>query len=141
METDGRGFGIYIKTNDGLKLIDFVTEKNYTYRGNTGNTNLVIKTEYRNFKKNASDGITANIVGKVFDNNEKENNDSITPNITIIGGNKQNITIGNYTEKNITVTYKGKDITDKCKIEYIIDKQNYNTFLIKRKEYCTLSTL
>ena len=46
------GFSIYKQSDNGsLSLIDFVTEKKYTYKG-YGNTTLVIKAEHKKYKSN-----------------------------------------------------------------------------------------
>ncbi len=122
----GLGYGIYAKTTTGLRLIKFTTEKSYTYQGNDSNiTALVVKTEYQNFKNNASDGATVNVT--IHGNNNNNNdNDSTKLSINLIKGATITSDIGGYTEEGITVTYDGKDVMNDCTIQYILDNKTYN---------------
>lgn len=103
----GFGFGIYIKNSNGsLERIDFTTEKEYLYKPTTsGNIEIVVKAEYKNFKSNASDEVktTINSDGPIVSQKLKLTlNDS---------KDKVTVTKGNYTETGITAKYNGRDIT------------------------------
>ena len=110
------GFGIYEKDENGaLTLIDFVTTNSYTYTG-YGDTTIVIKAEYQNFKSNASPGITidANLgaapVGKI--------------SATLSGKTTVSVSAGNYVEEGFssiqytTATSGTINITNSANIKY-----------------------
>lgn len=129
----GLGFGIYLKTNDSLKLISFTTENSYLYNANSsGNQTIVVKTEYRNFKNNASDGATIQITSNNYTNNNDDDdtdNDDETSNleVTITGGKNIDTTLGKYSEQGIKVTYNKKDVTSNCVINYVLNNVTYNS--------------
>lgn len=120
----GIGYGIYEKTAAGTKLIEFTTNKSYTYHGTSSNvSSLIVKVEYRNFKNNASKGVSTNISVT-----PSTDNTASTLKVNIIGGNKK-ITAGNYTEEGISVTYNGIDIILDSDITYSINgstQKKYN---------------
>ena len=119
----GLGYGIYINYNGTLTEIDFTTEKSYTYKGNSGT--IVVKTEYRNFKNNASDGVSV----KVTSNNTDTDNTNST-NLTLkINDNKKEYTLNSFLETGITVLYGTKDVTNDCDIVYVLDNTKYKTML------------
>ena len=116
------GFAIYRKDSSGaLSLIDFVTEKTYTYKG-YGNVTLVIKAEHKNFKSNASNGIEIPITLDEFNIKDVE--------VTFDTNESIQAEVGSYVEKGFkTVTYKGKDISKNITIRYSIstDTDTYAT--------------
>lgn len=116
------GFAIYRKDNNGaLTLIDFVTDKTYTYKG-YGNVKLVIKAEHKNFKSNASNGIEIPITLDEFNSKDVE--------VTYDTNGAIQAEVGSYIEKGFkTVTYKGKDISKNITIRYSIstDTDTYAT--------------
>jgi len=121
----GVGYGIYLKAEDGsLKLIDFTTEKSYTYKGESGT--IVVKTEYRNFKNNASDGESVKVEIK-GNSNDNDNNSNTQTGLSIMikDGNEATYTLNNYFETGISVLYDTVVITDDCEISYIFDKKKY----------------
>lgn len=118
----GFGFGIYKKTSSGnLELIDFIsnTSTEYTYKPTeSGNVDIVIRAEYKNFKDNASDEASVTIsVEKVNDTKNLE--------LSLNGSNSVSITKGTYTENGITVKYNDIDITDMCNIIYTYNNIDY----------------
>ncbi len=133
----GLGYGIYAKTASGLNFIAFTTDKSYTYHGNSNVNALVVKVEYRNFKNNASNGVSTN----VSLSGNKNDNDSTSSDlkITVIGGN---ITLSpgeTYTEAGISITYGGKDISSKAKIEYSLNGTKYDSLASLETEVNNLS--
>lgn len=120
----GIGFGIYVKTSTGLlERIAFVTDNEYTYvPTSAGETEIVVKAEYKLFKSNASDG--TDIVVKSDGTNFK------SLSVTLNGDSKDNVTRGKYKEEGITVKYNNKDITNNSNTEItyeIIGNQVYMT--------------
>lgn len=116
----GIGFGIYVKTSSGsLERIAFTTDNEYNYMPiSVGNTQLVVKAEYKNFKSNASNGTEITITSDSTDFNT--NNLSVS----LKGESITEVTKGEYSEKGITVTYKNK-ITEKASITYEIDNKTF----------------
>lgn len=121
----GNGFGIYKKdANGNLERLAFVTDTKYTYKPtNTGNVTLVVKAEYGSFKDNASNGTEIKI--NVENTNPQDSNKlklSVLSNkiVTLTKGSK-------YTDKGLTVTYEGKDVTKDAKITYKINNVIHNT--------------
>lgn len=113
------GFGIYKEEENGsLTLINFTTDKQYTYTG-YGNINIIVKAEYQKFKSNASSGtnITLNL------------GDAPSGKLTAELNGKTVITLnaGTYSEdgfKNIeyTTPTNGKvDVSNSAKITYQIN--------------------
>ena len=118
----GLGFGIYLKNGSSLKLVDFVTNKNYTYKATTsGNVSLVVKAEYKNYKKNASKGVEVKAKAEVTNESPSD------LEVNIVDGKNIESTIGNYIETGIKVTYDGKDVTKKCDITYVIDGNQFSS--------------
>ena len=123
----GNGFGIYKKdANGNLERITFTKDTKYTYKPTTtGNITLVVKAEYGNFKDNASNGIEVKINVDNIDNNQ---NDSNKLKITLSGNKIISLTKGEkYTDKGLTATYEGKDVTKDITIAYKIDSKTYKT--------------
>lgn len=132
----GLGYGIYLKTNDTLNLIDFTNALEYTYKGQNGT--LVIKTEYRNFKNNASDGTTIKISNNNT-NDEKDNSETTNTKLSIkfpsdSQSSSNEYTINNYKDEGIIATYNNKDITSNCKISYSLYDKNNNEKTFTTKE-------
>ena len=123
----GNGFGIYKKTANGnLEIITFTKDTKYTYKPTTtGNITLVVKAEYGNFKDNASDGIEVKINVDNLDNNQ---NDSNKLKLTLSGSKITPLTKGDkYTDKGLTATYEGNDVTKDITIKYRINNTSYDT--------------
>ena len=116
------GYAIYRQQSDGsLTLIDFVTDKTYTYTG-YGDTTLVIKAEHRNFKSNASNGIKFNL------SLDDLNVNNIVA--TFYSSGSIQATVGNYEEKGFkSITYGGVDISNNVAIKYSISggSETFNT--------------
>lgn len=116
------GYAIYRQQSDGsLTLVDFVTDKSYTYTG-YGDTTLVIKAEHRNFKSNASNGIKFNL------SLDDLNVNNIVA--TFYSSGSIQATVGNYEEKGFkSITYGGVDISKNVTIKYSISggSETFNT--------------
>lgn len=114
----GNGFGIYIKTSSGnLERIAFTTENEYVYTHTTsGEIEIVVKAEYKNFKSNASDGTSIKVTG----NSNPTTNDKL--NLTL-SDNQTEFDKGTYKEidRGVKVTYNGRDVTDKAIITYSLN--------------------
>ena len=127
----GFGYGIYLKTNDKLTSIGFTTDNNFTYKGKVSKTSsIVVKSEYRNLKNNASDGTTAklsNVNSDFFEslipNNAKLSIKPISDSLTT----PNEYSLNNYSDEGITVTLNGKNITNKCDISYELDGTEINS--------------
>lgn len=116
----GIGFGIYSEDTSGnLKLIGFTTDNEYNYSGTA--SSLVIKVQYKDYNANASDGakIKLSNSSSIIDDNNK----NFDVNISSSGS----ASIGNYSEKDIVVKYKNKDVTKDSVITYMISELNYRT--------------
>jgi len=127
----GLGYGIYLKTNNKLTSIGFTTDNNFTYKGAlTKNSSIVIKTEYKNFKNNASDGATANLSNidfNLFEQNEEKDEKltiKLVSDSTIL---PNDYPITNYKEEGIIVTLDNKNITSQCTITYVLNNIEYQT--------------
>jgi len=123
----GNGFGIYEKDSTGnLKSIAFVTDTKYTYKPKTiGNITLVVKAEYQTFKDNASNGIEIKINVDSLDSNTSESNKL---KLSLVGNKIISLTKGEeYTDRGITATYEGKDVTKDVSIIYRINSTTYQT--------------
>lgn len=119
----GYGYGIYVNGNE----VAFTTNKTYTYKsGLSGNISITVKSEYKNFKSNASNGVSvkANAIGN--GNNGYDDNDSDDISINVVSSTTT-FKIGSYAEAGITVKSGSKDITDKCNIKYIIEGNPFNS--------------
>lgn len=127
----GIGYGIYLKTNDKLTSIGFTTDNSFTYKGTLSrNSSIVIKTEYKNFKNNASSGATANLSNIDFNlfEDTTETDEKLT--IKLISDNAtlpNDYPINNYKEEGIIVTLNNKNITSKCTITYVLNNIEYQT--------------
>lgn len=123
----GFGYGIYLKTGESLKSIGFTNDTSYIYSGSIGNaTNIVVKSEYKNFKNNASDGTTAKLSTTVTNKKEELNNKKLE--ITTITDSTTTPTeyaLNNYKDEGIKVMYDGKNITTSCQITYKMNNKNY----------------
>lgn len=105
----GYGYGIYVNGTE----VGYTTEKSYTYKARTsGNLEIVVKAEYKNYKSNASNGVS------VKTNVKASGEDALK--ITI---NSSNTTfkLGEFAEAGITVRYDDEDVTDKAKIKYNVE--------------------
>jgi len=132
----GIGYGIYTEDEDGnQKRIDFTTDTEYKYTNTTSDdVYLVVKVEYKDYDKNASDGVMTKTLIKGKNNNTTDTEDdkedssvfltaSIKP--TVI----QPSSASEYKIPTITIKYDGKDISDDndVKITYIIKSKNIST--------------
>ena len=120
----GIGYGIYSEDGSGnLKLLAFVTDKEYNYTGTAGK--IVIKVQYKDYTANASDGAEIKVSGSGtnIDDGNNNNNKNFDVNIASSGS----ASIGNYSEKDIIVKYKNKDVTKDSVITYMISELNYRT--------------
>lgn len=117
------GFGVYeIQDDDTLKLLSFVTEPKYEYTGSESTT-LVVKTEYKNYKANASNGVKAKITVKEEpqepENPQSQDNKKIT--ITLAGKNTLTLEKGKdtYKEEGIkSVLYGVNQVTKDATVAY-----------------------
>jgi len=106
------GFGIYKKETDGtLTLIDFTTEKSYSYPCYE-NTTLVIKAEYSSYKTPASTGISIEI--------KPQTTTEQTQKLTIMLDNyNHEISVGMYTDSGVKSLYYGVlDVKNSATIKY-----------------------
>ena len=117
------GFRVYLKeANGGLKDVGFTADKSFTYKSPVGgNLTFVVKAEYKNYGRTASDGVnvsttaTASIV-------PDDDNSSKKLTISINGGNSAEIASGEqYVEEGIKVSYDKKDVTAKATITYKVN--------------------
>lgn len=133
----GLGFGIYLQDSTGkLIKIDFTTDTKYNYKPiSSGNITLVVKAEYKNYNTNASDPVSvktnAIAINQPQDDDEKKENDN---SLKAILDEIINATVNNYTE-NLTITYNGEDVTEDCKINYIIKINGENHTLSTAKSF------
>lgn len=129
------GFGIYIEDSNGQqKEVGFTTNKNYTYTGNvSGNVTFVVKTEYQNFKSNASTptSVKANVAKK---NNDVSNDENSNLKVTV--GNSTECSIGEYVD-DLKVSYNNTDVTSNSKTKYNIQVKIDNT----TKTFTSISAL
>lgn len=140
----GLGYGIYLKDSNGnLKEIAYTNELSYIYNSNIpGDVTLVVKTQYKNFKNNASDGaevkftIVNNSIeedddgkenGSSNDDDNKDNNTSIAGDLKVRLSGKSVISAnyGAYKESGVVVTYKGIAVNDKADISYYFNNVEY----------------
>ena len=105
------GFAIYNQAPGGsLSLVDFVTDKTYTYTG-YGDTTLVIKAEHSKFKSNASSGVKVNLTLDDLNINNIS--------ATFYSNGAIQTTVGNYEEKGFkAITYNNIDISNNVTIKY-----------------------
>lgn len=119
----GIGFGIYKKTANGsLERVAFTEDTEYIYKPTSiGNTELVVKAEYKNFKNNASDGTEVSVKSdNIYGGSDKLE-------ITLNGDETLSVSKGNYEEKGLSITYKDEDITDKTGVikSYKLNNRTY----------------
>ena len=120
------GYGIYLQDSAGnLIEIGFTTNKTYTYQPvGSGNINLSVKAEYRNYKTNASDPTTVQVTANSTNNNDDEDNNEEDNDLHITMTNTINASVNNYIEEEITITYQGENVTDDCQINYSLETTN-----------------
>lgn len=113
----GVGFAIYKVENDGSQtLIGFTKDKKFNYRG-FGNTTLIVKTEYANYKSNASSGEKITIP---FD--DAPNEDLIA---TLNGLSSISVTAKTYSEPGVKSVYYGtQNVTNDATIKYQLVTNN-----------------
>lgn len=118
----GIGFGIYVKNNSGsLERIAFTTDNEYTYvPSSVGDSQVVVKAEYKSFKSNASNGteISVKSDGSII---------SSGLNLSLKGKTDLEVSKGDYSDSGITVTYNNKDITTSANISYEVNGSTYNS--------------
>ena len=123
----GFGYGIYLKNNDNLTKVGFTIDNNYTYKGFAKKgSSIVVKAEYKNYKNNASDGTSIKLSNNMT--REEEETTTYELNIAPISDSITQIneySLNSYADEGITVTYDGKDVTNKCKITYKMNNQEY----------------
>ena len=107
------GFGIYIKDGLDLNKVGFTTDSNYefdlTSKYSGKSIKVVVKTEYQNFKDNASAGVESDafIVGSIT---PPSSNDLI---VSLEGASEVNLVLdATYEDKGLVVMYQGKEVTD-----------------------------
>jgi hypothetical protein len=106
----GYGFGIYVNGSE----VAFTTDKSYTYKAKkSGNVEIVVKAEYKNFKANASNGVSVKATATGSGGSDELN-------ISVTSSNSK-YTLGNYSESGITVTYEDEDVTNGANIKYSIE--------------------
>ena len=87
----------------------------------SGNIEIVVKAEYKNFKNNASDETSIDI----------KSDGSSTPieddklKVTLNGEESFSVVKGSYSEAGIKATYNGKDVTDEVTITYQINNTTF----------------
>lgn len=120
------GFGIYKKTSAGLERIGFTTDTKYTYKpAETGSITLVVKAEYKNFKDNASDSAEVKLT---VNNLEEKPADNTKLKLSLTGDKKITITSSDtYSDRGISATFEGKDVTKEIKITYKISNKTYTS--------------
>jgi len=115
----GFGYGIYQKGEDGeLDQIGFTTSNNFNFKTETtGSITLVVKSQYKSFTVNASDGVVSKttIIGTIGD---KE------LSLELNGEEKVVLEDGAiYKEEGINVFYDNDNISNnkRCKITYSLN--------------------
>ncbi len=119
------GFGIYLQDSTG-KLIEvgFTTDTTYTYKPvSSGNINLTVKAEYKNYKTNASDPMNIKVTATTTNDNDDDDENN-SNDLKVIMDTTVNATVNNYIEEEIKVTYKNEDVTNDCKINYSLKTNN-----------------
>ena len=113
----GVGFAVYKVEDDGSQtLLGFTKENEYSYRG-SGNTTLVIKTQYAKYTSNASSGSQITIP---FDNLPNEELIANLNGLTSVTTNART-----YTEQGVKNVYYGtQDVTKKATIKYQLVNNN-----------------
>lgn len=119
----GVGYGVYIKKANGdVTSLGFTTEKSYVYSSNTTeNITFIVKTEYRNFKSNASNGVS--VSAKVTGTAPVDDDSASKKLVVSLNGNKTiELTQDEvYEEKGIKVTYGKNDVTLNSNIKYTVN--------------------
>lgn len=125
----GNGFGIYVKDSTGtLTRIAFTEDTEYTYTpSHNGNVEIVVKAEYKNFKDNASDGTstTINVNGTVVTDPEPPEDDELVVNLK--GDSSITVVKGKYTEKGVSVSMNGNDVTSSANISYQVESSTFTS--------------
>ncbi|MCI6266247.1 MAG: transglycosylase domain-containing protein [Erysipelotrichaceae bacterium] len=121
----GQGFGIYIKSGGNLSEVGFTTEKSYTYQGGSGNVELMVKAEYRNFKNNASDGVSVKATASGSTNTGDSSSNQLT--LELSEGKDVSYSLGKYLDSGVTVLYNHMDVTSKADITYVLDGTPYSS--------------
>ena len=105
------GYGIYVNG----KEVGFTTDKTYTYKPTmSGNITITVKSEYKKFKNNASSGISTKI-------NAKGSNNFNDPDLIIqLTNTNTPYDLKSYKESDISVSYKGEDVTNEAQITYSV---------------------
>lgn len=108
----GYGFGIYVNGSE----VAFTTDKSYTYKARrSGNIEIVVKAEYKNFKSNASNGVSVSAKSTVSSN---EDIDKLS--ISVITSSTT-FKLGSYADAGLTVKSGDKDVTNECNIKYSVE--------------------
>ena len=114
----GLGFGIYLEDADGtITEVGFTDDTEYIFTVpssySSRNATIIVKSEYKSFKVNASKGVTENVT---------ITGGSIIQTLKIdIGDSVVNSKVGEYKEEDITIRYNGITIDNsKATISYKI---------------------
>lgn len=125
----GLGFGIYEKSSTGeLKQIDFVSsdKKEYIYKPNkSGNINIIVKAEYKNFKNNASDNATTTVKAESSTGTGEEKEKLV---LTLNDASSISFVKGTYIEKSISITYNNSKVNnndDDLTILYMVGNKTF----------------
>lgn len=111
----GYGYGIYVNGTE----VAFTTNKNYTYRATrSGNVEITVKAEYKNFKANASNGVS--VKGKAVGNETVDDEDEDNLIVSVVNSNSK-FSLGSYSDAGIVVKVDDKDVTQSSNIKYSID--------------------
>lgn len=108
----GIGFGIYVKNSSGsLERIAFTTDNEYTYvPSSVGDSQVVVKAEYKSFKSNASNGEEISV---------KSDGSILKLSVTLKGNNPLEVTKGEFKDPGVTYTRNAK-------ITYEINNNSYS---------------
>lgn len=133
----GIGFGIYEKeANGNLKLIQFVTDKKYTYNppymASSRDTTFVVKTQYKNWSNLSSSGVEvkATIGAGGTDPNNNNNNNQQTEDTLVIEltPNPATAKVHEYTEGTHIIKLNNTNITNKVSsIKYTLNNKDYTS--------------
>lgn len=105
----GYGFGIYVNGNE----VAYTTDNSYLYKSRTsGNVNIVVKAEYKNFKANASNGVSVKADIK------KGASDLLS---VTVNNSSSSFKLHNYSEAGVSVYYDDEDVTSDADITYSVE--------------------
>lgn len=120
------GYGIYIKDSDGtLTRVGWTSDNVYTYSPTTSSKNLtlVVKSEYKIFKSNASGGVSTDVTVSGTSDNGSSLPGGSTGTVSVVLENSSiylGIGEADSSDFGFTVNYNGKDVTKSSSIKYSI---------------------